>query len=222
MEYVYSNKPIEVAAHDLSETIREHLDIDDSVLLLLSGGSSIQIATIISRELSGCNLSNLAISLTDERYGKPGHHDENWQQLVDEGLNLPGATLYRPLQGNNIIQTVSDFENWLQDQLDHTGYKIGIFGIGTDGHTAGIKPESPATKTTGLASSFQGDDYQRVTMSFNAIRQLDEAVVQVSGQDKRQVLSDFIHKDMPLSRQPAQILKEVPKVTIYSNLKEDL
>lgn len=221
MKYIYTSSPIERAASDLAKILRQHLSKGESILWLLSGGSSIPIATGASKQLAGLDLSNLYVSLTDERYGKPGHIEENWQQLLDGGLNLPGANLYRPLVGRDIQKTTQMFDAWLKEQFKKVDYKIGIFGLGTDGHTCGIKPESTAISATNLATSFLGDDFERITITFPAMRQVDEAIIQASGGGKRGIISDLIYKDFPLAEQPAQILKVIPRSTIYTNLKKE-
>jgi len=220
MNYIYTDKPIEQAANYIADTLIKHLLLGERVLWLLSGGSSIPIAVEASIRLLGHDLSNLYVSLTDERYGPIGHKDENWQQLLTDGLSLPGATLYRPLINQDIKTTTIEFNNWLEVQLDKADFKLGIFGLGADGHTAGIKPHSQAA-TTELSASLVGEDFERVTISFNTIKMLDEAVIQASGADKRDIIHDLIYGNLPLDDQPAQILKTIPNTTIYTNNQKE-
>jgi 6-phosphogluconolactonase/glucosamine-6-phosphate isomerase/deaminase len=223
MKYNYTNNPIEDAAKDIAETIIKHLDEGQRVLWLLSGGSSIPIAIKAGKMLKSHDLSKLAVTLSDERYGEVGHKDENWQQLLDGGLDLPGATMYRPLIGKEMQKTTELFDKWLSEQFNQSDFNIGIFGLGEDGHTAGIKPNSKATRSTDLAACFTGDDFKRITIGFVAISKLDEAVIQASGMNKRNVIHALMYYDMPLEEQPAQILNTIPKKTIYTdNAKEDL
>ncbi|MFZ2125483.1 MAG: 6-phosphogluconolactonase [Candidatus Saccharimonadales bacterium] len=223
MKYIYTQEPIEQAAKHLADVLKDHLSKGERVLWLLSGGSSIPIAVCASRELKGIDLSNLYVSLTDERFGKLNHIEENWKQLLDEGLDLPGANLYRPLNGRGIQKTTEMFSTWLIEQFASADYKIGIFGLGADGHTCGIKPESTAVSATNLATSFLGDDHERITITFTTIKQIDEAIIQASGSGKRGIISDLLNKSLPLKEQPAQILKAIPKSALYTdNKKEDL
>jgi len=221
MNYIYTDKPIEQAANYIADTLTKHLLLGERVLWLLSGGSSIPIAVEASIRLLDHDLSNLYVSLTDERYGPIGHKDENWQQLLSDGLSLPGATLYRPLINQDIKTTTIEFNNWLEVQLDKADFKLGIFGLGADGHTAGIKPHSQAVATTELSASLVGEDFERVTISFNTIKMLDEAVIQASGADKRDIVHDLLYGNFPLDDQPAQILKTIPNTTIYTNNQKE-
>lgn len=222
INYVYDNNPIERAVETTVNTIKEHLAKGEKVLWLLTGGSGIAIAVEASKRLRLSNLSKLFVTITDERYGLVGHQDENWQQLLDAGFRLPGANLYRPLIGKDIEPTRISFNNWLSDQISSADYKIGIFGLGVDGHTAGIKPHSIAVSSNDLVTSYKADDFERVTITFLVIKQLNEVVIQASDKIKRQVIHKLITRDLPLDDQPNQILKSVPHATLYTNNKEDL
>lgn len=220
MHYVHTQQPIHDSAHHLADAIRAKLTAGESVLWLLSGGSSTTIAIETAKQLTDApNLKNLAITLTDERYGKPGHRDENWQQLLDLGFSLPSAITYRPLRGGDKIATQESFETWIKKQIASSTYRVGIFGIGTDGHTAGIKPNSDATSAGGASVLFTGDDFERLTITYQTIAKLHEAVVQASGSDKKEVLQHLLNKSASLHDMPAQILHKIPSVTLYSDVE---
>lgn len=219
MDYQFTPHPITDSATHIAAHIREHLSDGHTVLWLLSGGSGTTIAVEAAKQLASApNLKNLAVTLTDERHGKPGHANENWQQLLDSGFSLPGATAYRPLRGGDKLATQEAFDVWIKKQLARTTYRIGIFGIGTDGHTAGIKPYTDAASAGGATTSFTGNDFERLTITYQTIAKLNEAVVQASGSDKKDVLQQFVHSSASLYDMPAQILHKVPTVTLYSDV----
>ena len=218
MNVVQTSTPISDAARDVANKIVTHLETGETVLWLLSGGSSAKVALQAAELLHDYNLDDLLVTLTDERYGPVGHGDENWRQLLDAGLSLPGAKLYRPLTGDSRPVTASKFETWLRQAMDASDYTIGIFGIGSDGHTAGIKPKSTATQLNGLVADFKGEDFERITMTFPAIRCVDEIIIQASGDDKLPVLRRLQLPDQNLASFPAAILKSIADVSLYSDL----
>lgn len=223
MNYTYTDNPTEDAASAVAESILKQLAAGKRVLWLLSGGSGGIIATIASKKLRNHDLSNLSVTMTDERYGPIGHEAENWQQILDSGFTAKGALLYRPLINEDRAKTTSKMNKWLNKQIRSSDYIIGIFGVGEDGHTAGIKPNSPAIKSGDLVASFTGDDFERITITFNMIKRMDEVVIQASGANKRPIINSLLNKVVPLNRQPAQILKTVPHAVFYSdNKREDL
>ena len=205
-----------VVAH-LVNILTLQLNAGKRVLWLIPGGSAIEVAVQVGRQLTGLPLENLYVTLTDERYGPVGHKDSNWQQLTDKGLNLPGAHLLPVLSGADINQTTSAFAETLSIQLAAADYSIGLFGMGSDGHTAGILPGTVAVASTELAKHYQAASYLRVTMTGVAIRQLDEAVLYAAGSEKKPAL-EILKDDVKPAVQPAQLLKQVPIVTIYTDL----
>lgn len=220
MNTIVADNPILASAEHLARVISTHLAAGEHVLWLLSGGSGSNVVIETAKLLSSVNLQNLSVTLTDERFGPVGHPDENWQHFLDRHLTLPGATLYRPLIGVDRHATTEAFATWIEAHLNASDYAIGLFGIGGDGHTAGIKPHSTAVDAPTWAADFTGDDFERITITPRAISQLDEAVIQASGADKTQTLNTLLHSVVDINEQPAQILKSVPVCALYTDNKE--
>jgi len=220
MQYIYSDHPTKQAASALATSITSRLQHGKRVLWLLSGGSGIDIALKTQGLLSAdLDLTNLYVSLTDERFGDLNHADENWSQLIAAGLSLPGAHLYRPLLGQDIIATTQLFNNWLGEQFSAADYKVGIFGIGADSHTAGIKPGYEPDDMQDYAYFFKADDFERITISTLAIKRLDEAVIQASGSGKLDTIKQLLDGVYPVDVRPAQILKSVKLSSLYTDQK---
>ena len=219
MNYIYVSSPEPVIEY-LTNLLKEKLGSGAKVLWLLSGGSGANVCVEVSKRLFGTNLHNLSVTLSDERYGPVGHANENWQILLDAGLKLPGATMYRPLIGMDRASTTVQFSSWLKDELDNVDFTVGLIGIGSDGHTAGLKPHTVIIDTTDFATDFTGDDFERITMTSTAIAELDEAVIQAMGADKAPTLQKLMNQDINPNEQPAQLLKTVPKVTLFTDYKE--
>lgn len=203
----------------LAGVLRQKLG-EGKVLWLVPGGSAIAVAVAVSQKLQDAELENLTVTLTDERFGSVGHSDSNWQQLQDAGFNLPGATAVPVLHGHDRDQTTSEYAQHLQEFCQGAAYCVGLFGIGPDGHTAGIIPGSPAVTATEWAASFDNGDYQRITMTAPAIAALSEAVVYAMGEAKLPQL-ERLQQDLPITDQPAQALKQVPKLTIFNDQTGD-
>jgi len=212
---ITSTKPV---IDYLVKILNSRLESGQKVFWLVTGGSAIAIAVEVSKQLDEKLLHNLTITLTDERYGIVGHRDSNWQQLKDNGFSLPTATLKPVLSGEPMPETTANFAKMLKAMFREADFSLGLFGIGPDGHTAGILPGSSAVNEKSLAHGYDGGIYQRITMTVPAIAKLDEAVVYVVGEPKWAVL-DQLERDLPLSKQPAQILKQVPKLTIFNDYK---
>lgn len=197
------------------KVLRKKLSNGDNVLWLVPGGSAISVAVEVAQQLQDTDLSNLTVTLTDERYGEVGHSDSNWHQLHQSGFHLPGATMVPVLHGHSVEETTSEFARHLQEYCQGAAYCIGLFGLGPDGHTAGILPDSPAVESTEWAVHYPAN-YLRITMTPPAIAALDEAVVYAMGEPKRQPLEQ-LQQDLSVDEQPAQALKKVSKLIIFND-----
>ena len=65
----------------------------------------------------------------------------------------------------------------LKEELKRADYKIGIFGVGVDGHTAGILPQSVAVNTEEIIFGYETPEYDRITITPKTIASLDQAIL---------------------------------------------
>jgi 6-phosphogluconolactonase len=149
-----------------------------------------------------------------------GDKDSSWQQLIDAGFSLPGAQLFPVLGNKNIEETTDNYNDLLEKIIESADYKIGLFGMGPDGHTAALFPNFPELNedkhlVTHLDNSPK-PPARRMTMTVAAIKKLDEAVLFAMGQEKRLFLSK-LQNDAPYQEQPLQALKLTSKLTIFND-----
>jgi 6-phosphogluconolactonase/glucosamine-6-phosphate isomerase/deaminase len=208
----------EDAADFIASSILNQLDSGKHVLFFLGGGSSISVAVKVAELLQKHPFQNLSVMLTDERYGPADHFNSNYFQLMEKGFNLPQAKIIPILTDNDSNITTEKFNAILNQEFSKAEYKIGLFGIGADGHTAGILPNSIAVQSQDLVCNYDTPVFHRITMTPKAIEKLDEAVVFMQGEQKREVLKN-LEKDIDINLEPAQILKKVPLLTIFTDLK---
>jgi 6-phosphogluconolactonase/glucosamine-6-phosphate isomerase/deaminase len=172
----------------------------------------------LAKILKKYSCKNLTITLTDERYGPIDHFNSNYFQLMEKGFDLPEAKLIPILADDDRNITTEKFNTILNQELMIAEYKIGLFGVGTDGHTAGILPSSVAVHSGDLACSYDTPIFSRITITPKVIEKLDEAVAWIQGKDKWKLLEDFSKSDIDIEKQPAQLLKKVPLLTIFTDM----
>lgn len=203
----------------LSQKINARLANNSSVLWLVAGGSALDIAVHVAKNLQPTpNPHLLTITLTDERYGATGHADSNWQQLIDRQFSLPKAILLPVLTGKGFKETAADYADMLDKQERAAGFSIALAGMGPDGHIFGIKPGSPSVGSHDLVSAYEWDDYQRLTPTISFIKRLDEVVVYAVGTEKHDQFK-LLDKAIDPDKQPAQLLKKLQKVIIFNDFK---
>lgn len=205
------------AAKFTANRLASRLVKGERVLWLLSGGSAIAIAVLARQQLKE-GLPNLTVSLVDERYGPPGHVDSNWAQLERAGFDGSDLNARPVLTGDSLESDKGRFAEFLATAATDFDYRLGLFGLGADGHTAGILPGSVAVGSTELVAAYREPDYQRLTVTPSFIPLLDEAILYAVGPDKQRQL-EHLNEDFSLDEQPAQVLKRVKSFTILNDYK---
>jgi 6-phosphogluconolactonase/glucosamine-6-phosphate isomerase/deaminase len=205
----------------LTNKIVEALSSGSRVLWCIPGGSNIPISVRVlngvRKQVSEEHLLLLTVTLTDERYGPVGHADSNWAQLLDAGFSEEGIHTIPVLRGLLLDETVEVWKAYLENAFAHTDAHIAQFGIGTDGHIAGALPHSPAISESMIVCAYESGPYTRITLSTSSIARMNAAYVFAFGASKEKTMHDLREKELPLEEQPAQILKTIPEVHIYSD-----
>ncbi len=220
---------------------------DKKVLLLLPGGSFLDLipeifATILkSAESNVVELNFLTITVIDERYqeGKAEHQDSNFSQInaVAEAheLRQKGVTFYSVLkEGLSLEDTAREYDQFITNAIHGEGmHKIGVLGVGTDYHLAGIMPlkqeyynKFKSNYVCGYriseVSDSDNEHEERVTLNFNGIMKLDDVSLYAIGPNKYTILRNLVAANAPtikeISDKPVLFLHELKKdVEIYTD-----
>lgn len=211
----------EAGAQKLGEELTTMLGEDKQVLWLLSGGSNIPLEVQALRQVPDELRPDLTIMPMDERYGPVGHADSNVRKLLDAGFQ-PGRARFIPtLQDAPLDQVVESYGQAFSEASAASDVIVAQMGMGADGHVAGILPQSPAAESQGLATGYKGPDFQRVTLTFPALKRIHTAYLFAYGEGKKPALEHLLHDNLPPALQPAQILKAIPKAYIYNDQIEE-
>ncbi|MBU6231999.1 MAG: 6-phosphogluconolactonase [Patescibacteria group bacterium] len=203
----------------ISDRIIKELSAGKKVLWLVPGGSNIPLAVetmnYIKAAVGRDEMHRLTISLTDERYGRVGHVDSNWQQLLDAGFDPGGAASIPVLCGSAYEETISDWGSKIHRAFGGNDLIIGQFGIGSDGHIAGIHPHSVAVESKEFVCGYGTSRYSRITLTIKAILGIHAAYAFALDSAKKIVLETIRDKSLPIAEQPAQVLKKLPEAHLY-------
>jgi 6-phosphogluconolactonase/glucosamine-6-phosphate isomerase/deaminase len=207
---------VEQAASRLADAVNRSVP----TLLLLSGGSSVAVADKALDTLKPKHRKYITIAQIDERFGKPGHKDSNWNAIDDAAGDFNEYAGVAPiLQGSGSIEEDSAYyDARLHELLKNNIIKVGLFGIGADGHIAGMlggEQHSFLKYTDGrLVVNFKGSDFPRITTTRSLMHYLDEAVVFAAGPSKRKAVMD-LKKTIEPHMHPAQLLKDTNEAWVF-------
>ncbi len=218
---VYKVGVPEIAISPLTSKLKGALNLGPT-LWLVPGGSNIPLVVAVMTSLSAELTDNLIIGLTDERFGPYNHPDSNWTQLRAAGFDPKRAQIIETLKAgvdSSLESAVLSYNSELDTILDEVSAAIGLFGMGADGHIAGILPNSPATNETSYTTvtGYNATPFNRITISFSAIRRLNSVFLIAMGETKRAQIERLITQEAPLNEQPAQIIKQVSEAYLYND-----
>ena len=216
---IKKNKTNAEIAECIASVINEQIRLGKNVLWFISGGSAVPLEVLIAQKIGEIPEGKLVITLTDERYGDIDHKESNCFKLKTDGFEIKGAKYIPFLCGKDILNTTSDIIQTLTTELEKAEYKIGLFGIGADGHTAGILPQSEAIKADYLVYTYDAPPFKRMTITPKTILSLNEAFIYAVGESKWPTIEKLKLDDISINDQPAQILKSIPLLTIFTDSK---
>ncbi|MDB5239354.1 MAG: hypothetical protein JWO00_689 [Candidatus Parcubacteria bacterium] len=211
--------------HALASRISSALMQDQKVLWLICGGSNIPTAVEAMNEIRKSvpaeKISQLTVAQTDERYGPVDHPDSNWKQMQDDGFDFSGIRFIPILEGKPLEETITGYEQAIRPIFEKTlasgGIVIGQFGMGEDGHIAGILPHTKAVTDPRFISGYAGNPFTRITLTPSALMKISAAYAFVFGSSKAAAIKHLREEVLPLEDEPAQILKSMKEAYLYSD-----
>lgn len=195
--------------------------------LYLSGGSTPKslYQTLATEE----KLDSGVVGMIDERVGLKWHEKSNETMIRDAGLlrylQMKDVKFFPMINGKGREEEADDYDNTLRQLQTVYQSHIAILGIGTDGHTAGIIPNSPLfeeKENYKLVDSFydeKGEYKERITLTFTGLSRMDLCIVLVFGEDKDQALEKMFSPGS-IEEVPARFLKSAlmaPKTILLTD-----
>ncbi len=203
--------------------------VDRKTVLFLSGGKTpMPLYRKFAKEKI---IKPGAVAIVDERWGEPMHRNSNEKMIKDTGfldylhsINTPFYSVLKSRKSRN--KSAEEYDELVRYLLKWFPKSIAILGLGSDGHIAGIPPRTK--NSTHSASSgqevksekfkekfvedfddFPGEQKERITLTFNALSQIDHIFLLVFGNDKKKGLK-LLFEDGPIEEVPARFLKTSP------------
>ena len=185
----------------------------------LSGGSTPKgLYSLLAANYAGFAWNRVFLFFGDERHVPPTEADSNYRMVQESLLTkiaIPAENVFRvPAENPDAAAAALDYEAQLRRFFelspgDQPGDRPGEFprfdlillGIGPDGHTASLFPDSPALDEQSrlvVANWVAKFNTHRITFTFPVLNRAAEVMFMVSGADKADMLRQVLEgKNIP-------------------------
>lgn len=191
----------EQLAEAVFQALTEDLSHQERALLVVSGGST-PVPFFIALAAKPLPWARIDITLADERWVDEQSNDSN-AKLVRENL-LQGAAVeanFVPLTSQ--ASTPEEGVDEVAKRVEALAWpaSVVILGMGGDGHTASLFPDSPelglalSTDEPLVAVRAPSQPLPRITFSADRLHQARRHILHITGENKRAVLATAMNGD---------------------------
>ncbi len=239
-----SSNPAPAAAKYINDLLSTNLG--RPILLMLGGGSSRNVLPFINPEYL---TPELTVTVTDERFTDDmGENNFDILQTTEFYQNLMSVDSYcintSVVGGEIAYEEYSSSEgaaimaarlekhihDWMQD-FQKTGIIIGLFGIGADGHVAGVVPGlyddaefaerflgERDTATVEMPADNEAFPF-RVTTTLSFMKKIHYPLFHITGENKKPALQKALDPKTELSETPARIMLDMQSPVVFTDIQ---
>jgi 6-phosphogluconolactonase len=151
----------------------------------------------------------------DERCVPPDSDQSNYRTARETLLShvpIPGDNVYRIRGEIDPNEAAIEYGQMLKEKFGDGGLDLVLLGMGPDGHTASLFPDTEAlheTKHRAVANFVPKLNAWRVTLSAPFINRARRVLFLVAGADKAQRVAEVIEGPRDPGRLPSQLIRPV-------------
>lgn len=200
---------IDVCVRHFITSCRRAIEEHGAFYVALSGGSTPKAvySQVTSPPFSDkIDWTKVWLFWGDERSVPPTDSESNYKMAMDAGfakMPIPKEQIIRMRAEENIEENALAYEKILRP-LD-----LVILGMGEDGHTASLFPQTEALKAKNrlvVANYVPQKNTWRMTLTYEAINSAQNIVIYVIGASKKQTLKEIFQSEEQFERYPIQLI----------------
>jgi len=193
------------AAEEFVRVGREAIAEREQFTVALSGGSTPRsLYSLLAKDHADFPWSKTFLFFGDERHVPPDHHDSNYRMVNEVLLTktpIPAGNVYRVLaEMPDASAVAADYEKKVRGFFKlQTGefprFDLILLGLGPDGHTASLFPESDGLKEQSrlvIANWVEKFKTHRITVTYPVLNHAADVMFLVSGADKADMVKQIL------------------------------
>lgn len=215
-----ANELSRVGAAEFEHVVRNAVQARDKFTVSLSGGSTPR--GLYSRLAQGSrNLpwDKIYFFWGDERHVPPDDKDSNYRMVRESLLSqapIPQEHVFRMhAEKSDAARVAEEYERTIQEFFDLKPgelprFDLVLLGLGPDGHTASLFPESAALRERSrlvVANWVEKFGHYRLTFTAPVINNAAEVMFLVSGAEKTAALQSVLYSDASAEEFPAKLVQ---------------
>ncbi len=213
---VYEDKErlSEAAARRFVEEARRAIGENGSFAVALSGGSTPErtCELLATEHRDDVDWEKVHFFFGDERSVPPDHEDSNYRMANGALLShVPAGSVHRMRGELPPAEAAAAYEVELREFFGGPpAFDLVMLGIGEDGHTASLFPNTPALDVTDrlvVENPVEKLGTTRITLTAPAINASRKAVFLVSGGGKAEALKEILEGDADPRDYPAKLIR---------------
>lgn len=157
--------------------------------------------------------ANVEVFFGDERTVPPDHKDSNYRMAREALLSkvpLPGDNVYRMAGERDPQAAAKEYGEMLKEKFGDGGMDVVLLGMGDDGHTASLFPDTEAlaeTKHRCVANFVPKLNAWRLTLTAPFINKARDVILLVAGASKATRLAEVLEGPPDPTRLPVQLIR---------------
>lgn len=172
----------------------------------LSGGSTPKAIYAALSTTKDLDWSKIHLFWSDERAVPPTHPDSNYRMAMESGLKnlVPPDQIFRMKAESDIEKNTRDYEDLIHRILGKPLFDLVMLGVGEDGHTASLFPDTAALEAAQLvaANHIPQKDTWRMTLTFPCINASHQSAIYALGSNKELIIPKVLEAPI-VSHYPA-------------------
>lgn len=180
----------------------------------LSGGSTpkdIYKRLALPKNRERINWGRCLIFWSDERPVPPDSTQSNYRMAMESGIGtlpLNPENIFRmEAERENIEEAAKEYERIIYEKVPSQSFDLVMLGLGEDGHTASLFPETHGLNTEGqlvTANFIPSQETWRMSFTFDCINKSKHPTFYVMGKNKASIIAKILTSPYEPNLLPAQ------------------